>query len=67
MGSVGQMSLYALGTLAALLAAAGGFILKTQPWYTVHWGYMNPIVGFYFLALAVAPAWAAINQIRRAG
>ena len=53
-------------TAAVLLAGAGGFILTTQPWQTEHWGYMNPIAGFYFLALAVAPVWAAVNLVRRA-
>lgn len=49
---------------AALLAAGGCFILLTQEWHNEHWGYFNPVAGFYFLALAVAPVWAAINLIR---
>ena len=48
-----------------LLGVAGGYILATQPWYSEHWGYFNLISGIYMLLLAVAPAWAGINLMRR--
>ena len=59
-----RTQLIILSTVSVLLCGGGVFVLATQPWYTEPWGYMNPIFGTYFLLLAVAPIWAAINVAR---
>lgn len=59
-----RMMLYLMAT--ALLAGGGVLVLVALPWYSEHWGYFNPISGFYFLLLAVAPLWAALNLMRGA-
>ncbi|MFM1814558.1 MAG: hypothetical protein RLZ98_1253 [Pseudomonadota bacterium] len=59
-----RTQLVILTTVSVLLCGVGAYVLVTQPWHTEAWGYMNPIFGFYFLLLAVAPIWAALNALR---
>ncbi len=58
-----RLALYLIAVL--LLGAVGAYLLIFEEPYTEAWGYTNVIGGVYFLLLAVAPLWAAINVIRR--